>query len=89
MREELKKRLQEVLDSRLRDFLFEEIGTAQKIIMESTVRSVLQSFDIYNAKIIATNETEPTIIVTFDGRSYECKVVARSAPFEELIPEVK
>jgi len=89
MNEELKKEIQEKLDIRLRDILFESAHVARGI-MKRTIREVLKEHGIPDALIATTNEANKDVvaIVEFGGRTYECKFIVKSVPFEELLPEV-
>ena len=85
MTDELKKEIKEALDVRLRDLLFEPVEMARGV-MKRTIREVLEGHNIFDAKVVTTNEAGKDVaaIIEVGGRTYECKFVVRSAPFEEL-----
>ena len=85
MTEELKKKLKEALDVRLRDILFEPVEVARGV-MKRTIRKVLEEHGISSGKIVTANEAGKDVaaIIEVDGRTYECKFVVRSVPFKEL-----
>ena len=89
MNEELKRDLKEGFDARLHDILFEEF-TGAKRITEEIVNDVLQKHNVVDAEVVTTQVGNGiSTIITFDGRSYECKIVAKSASFDEIQPEAK
>jgi len=85
MTEELKKDLKEALDTRLHDILFEEFDKAKRVT-EEIVNSVLQKHNVLNAVVAVSQSKRGDIstLITFDGGTYECKITAKSASFDEI-----
>ena len=86
MTEELKKDLEEGM----RKFVFEEPNRARRG-MRVEIRRILREYNILDAVITIAQAggCDISAYISFGGKRFECKLLAKPVEFSELQPESK